>query len=143
MGIESKILNAHLLTDRFGRFPSFHDAEVVHMALHRRDRHSFDPSLESSIRVFEMSGEIDERGSYRLKNEVLVLFRFSKIVNLSLADFNQQNVLSHLEITHLSDRAGDKVKFKVAFSGIFGLTAQFHCDSVSIESVEPYVRSES
>lgn len=76
-------------------------------------------------------------------NLCLVRFRFSKIINLSLADFNQQNALQYLEIEHLSGRERDKVKFKVLFEGIFGVKAKFHCDSVSIESVEPYVLKQS
>jgi hypothetical protein len=143
MEVQDKIKNANLLIDIFGRFPSFHDAEVFRITLDRGDKGGFDPSLEALIHVFEGTSEIDESGHYRLKNHVLVLFRFSKIVNLKLADFNQQNVLQHLEISKLSDRERDKVKFRVVFAGIFGVTASFHCHSVSIESVEPYVRKES
>jgi hypothetical protein len=87
--------------------------------------------------------EIDESGRYELKNHVLVLFRFSRIINLKLADFNQQNVLRALEIINLSNREHDKVKFKVRFAGIFGVTASFHCDAVSIKSVEPYLPNKS
>ena len=42
MGIETKIENANLLTDIFGCFPSFHDAEVLRITLDRGDRHDFD-----------------------------------------------------------------------------------------------------
>lgn len=88
-------------------------------------------------------GEVDESGYRQWRTDVLVLFRFSKIVNLSLADFNQQNVLAYLEIVNLSDREQDKVKFKIVLAGIFGVTAKFHCNSVSIESVETYVRGKA
>lgn len=138
-----KIKNVNLLIDVFGHFPSFHDAEVLRIALDRGDREYFDPSLQALIHLFEMSREVDESGRYQLKNHVLVLFRFSKVVDLQLREFNHQNVLQNLEIIALSDRERDKVKFKVVFAGIFGLTAVFHCDAVSIESVEPYVSKEA
>jgi hypothetical protein len=138
-----KIKNSNLLIDVFHRFPSFHDAEVLRIALDRGERSGFDPSLEALVHVFEGTGEVDENGRYRLKNHVLVLFRFSKIVNLQLTDFNQQNVLWNLEIINLSDRERDKVKFKVVFRSSFGVSASFHCEAVSIESVEPYVRKVS
>ena len=134
-----KIQNANLLIDVFGRFPSFHDAEVLRITLDRGDRTDLNPSLEALIHVFEVTPEVDDNGRYQLKNHVLVLFRFSKIVNLQLTDFNQQNVLWDLEIIHLSDRERDKVKFKVVFRSSFGVSASFHCEAVSIESVEPYV----
>jgi len=131
-----KIRNHQLLTEVFGYFPSFHDAEVFRIMLDRGDKGAGEQSLEALIHVFEMTPEVDESGHYRLKNHVLVLFRFSKIVNLKLTDFNYQNVLQSLKIVTLSDRERDKVKFKVVLAGIFGVSASFHCDSVSIESVE-------
>jgi hypothetical protein len=142
MGIESNIQNSHLLTDIYRRWPSFHDAEVLHLTLDRGERGNFEPSLEAAVHVFEMTSDVDDKGHYDLKNHVVVRFRFSRIVNLSLADFNQQNVLQYLEIENLSDREQDKVKFKVIFEGIFGVKAKFHCDSVSIESVESYARKQ-
>jgi Asp-tRNA(Asn)/Glu-tRNA(Gln) amidotransferase C subunit len=141
--MESKIQNSHLLTGIFGRWPSFHDAEVLRITLDRGESGSFEPSLEAVIHVFEMTSEVDDKGYYLLKNHVAVCFRFREIVNLSLEGFNQQNVLQHLAIDHLSDREQDKVKFKVVFEGIFGVEAEFHCESISIESVEPYAREQS
>lgn len=129
--------------DIFGRWPSFHDAEVLNIALDRGDRGTFGPSLEAAVHVFEGTSQVDDEGRYVLKNHVLVRMRFSRIVNLTLADFNHQNVLGSLEIEHLSDRAHDKVKFAVRVSGIFGVNAKFHCDSISIEWVEPYSREQS
>ena len=143
MGIESKIQNSHLLTDIFGRWPSFHDAEVLRLTLDRGERDNFEPSLEAAVHVFEMTSDVDDKGRYVLNNHVVVRFRFSRIVNLSLEGFNRQNVLQYLEIENLSDREQDKVKFKVLFEGIFGVKAKFHCDSVNLESVEPYVHKQS
>jgi len=142
LSIESKIENSHLLTDIFGRWPSFHDAEVLNITLDRGERGTFEPSLQAAVHVFEGTSQVDDEGErrYVLKNHVVVRMRFSRIGNLSLADFNQQNVLWSLKIEHLSDRPRDKVKFAVIFHGTFGATAKFHCDAVSIESVEPYSR---
>jgi hypothetical protein len=133
----SDIQNEHLLTDVFGRFPSFHDAEVVSISLNRcgRDRCA---ELEALVHVWEMTSQVDEAGRYLLQHHSLVKFRFSRIINLELIDFNQQNVLAYLEITKTSDRERDKVKFRVWFRGIHGVTARFHCEAVSIESVEPF-----
>lgn len=133
----SEIRNEHLLTDVFGRFPSFHDAEVVSISLNRHGLDSF-AELEALVHVFEMTNQIDEEGRYVLQHHSLVKFKFSRIINLELADFNQQNVLAYLEITKPSDRDRDKVKFRVYFRGIHGVTARFHCEAVSIESVEPF-----
>jgi hypothetical protein len=55
MGIESNIENSHLLTDIFGRWPSFHDAELLRMTLGRGEAQSFSPYLQATIHVFEMT----------------------------------------------------------------------------------------
>jgi hypothetical protein len=137
LSIESKIENSHLLTAIFGRWPSFHDAEVLNIALDRGERGAFDPSLEAAFRLYEGTSGMDQEGRYVLKNHVVVRIKFSRIVNLTLADFNQQNALGSLVIEHLSDRERDTVKFRVVFESIFGVKAKFHCESVRIESVEP------
>ena len=133
----SDIQNEYLLTDVFGGFPSFHDAEVVTISLKRHGRDSY-AELEAVVHVFEMTDKVDESGRYILQNHSLVKFRFSRIINLELADFNQQNVLAHLDITKTSDRDTDNIRFRVLLKGIHGVTASFHCEAVSIESVEPF-----
>jgi hypothetical protein len=120
MGIESKIQNSHLLTDIFGRWPSFHDAEVLRIMLDRDEARLFGPYLQATIHLFEMTPQIDERGRYVLKNHVAVTFRFIEIYELKLEDFNHQNVLQGLSIYNVSDRQLERIKFEVSFDGIFG-----------------------
>ena len=65
VGVETKIQNSHLLTDVFGRWPSFHDAEVTRIVLDRDET----PYLEATIHVFEMTSQI-EHGAYVLKTHI-------------------------------------------------------------------------
>jgi hypothetical protein len=138
MGVESKIQNSHLLTDIFGRWPSYHDAEVLRIILDRDEAWPFTPYLQATIHVFEMTSQINERGSYVLKNHVAVTFQFFEIYELKLEDFNQQNVLQGLSIFDVSDRQLERIKIEVSFDGIFGVSAKFQCNSISIESVVPF-----
>jgi hypothetical protein len=142
MSIESKIKNSHLLTDVFGRFPTFHDAEVLRITLDRGQAQPFSPYLQATIHVFEMTSQVDEQGRYVLENHVAVTFKFIEIYKLSLEDFNQQNVLQGLSIEDISERQLERIKFEVSFDGIFGVTARFQCNSISIETVEPYLREQ-
>jgi hypothetical protein len=142
MGIESKIQNSHLLTDIFGRWPSFHDAEVLRIALDRNEARPFFPYLQAMIHLFEMTPQIDERNRYVLKNHVAVTFRFLEIYKLELEDFNQQNVLEVLSIIDVSDRQLERIKFEVSFDGSVGVSAKFQCNSISLERVEPFVHKQ-
>ena len=52
----------------FGRVPSFHDAEIVSLSLHRRA-----PSM-LSIHAWNMTKEVDDRGYFVLDRHAVVTF---------------------------------------------------------------------
>lgn len=131
----AKIEDVHLLTSVFGRFPSFHDAEVRRINLIRKDVKVL-PTLEAQIYVFEMTSEVRE-GRYVLKNESLVTLGFFEIDGLTVSDFNNQNVLQDLYIQVVSDRQMENIKFDVSFEGLDGLDAKFSCRAVKVLSVTP------
>ncbi|MBK8812730.1 MAG: hypothetical protein IPN69_18635 [Acidobacteria bacterium] len=79
----SKIQNGHLLTDVFGKFPSFHDSEVHRISLIRETR-SFGPTLTALVHVFEVIKESHERKRRFLENHACVEFRFSKVSDLEI-----------------------------------------------------------
>lgn len=139
----SKIQNSYLLTNIFGKFPSFHDAEVHQLNLVRGETRSFNPTLFALIHVYQMTSEVDEKNRYILENHVLVEFRFSKVSDLEIAGFNHQNVLQFLEITETSSAEEENTEFEILFEGIFGVSAKFRCETISIESVTPYEREAS
>ncbi|MBK8812704.1 MAG: hypothetical protein IPN69_18505 [Acidobacteria bacterium] len=134
----SKIQNGHLLTDVFGKFPSFHDSEVHRINLIRETR-SFGPTLTALIHVFEVIKESHEKKRRFLESHAFVEFRFSKVSDLEIVGFNYQNVLQSLEITEVVEAETEKPKYEISFEGIFGVSARFYCEEISIESVEPYV----
>jgi hypothetical protein len=132
----AKIQNIHLLESVFGYFPSFHDAEVLRIVLDRRGEGIL-PTMEAQIYVFEMTSEVED-GKCVLKNRSIITFQFIDIDQLALDGFNQQNVLSGLNISDISDDQLEPLKFEVRFEGIFGIDAHFRCRDVRIVRVEPY-----
>ena len=131
-----QIENVHLLEDVFGRFPSFHDAEVLRITMNRVLGGVL-PTLEAQVHVFEMTSEIVD-GSYVLKNHTRVTFQFLEFDELVLEGFNHQNALQGLRLIDISDRQLEDLKFEVGFDGIFGVDASFKCKSIKIVSVEPF-----
>jgi hypothetical protein len=131
-----KIENIDLLTDIFGRFPSFHDSEVVRLTLDRSKENR--TCLEATIRLFETTSAVDDNGYCILKNHVLVDFCFCGIEKLMLGGFNHQNVLWDLYITPHDDSEGNFSNFEVLFEGIFGVHATFECASVRVDYVKPF-----
>lgn len=123
----------------FGRWPSFHDAEVLALRLDRgdgsTDPQSMGPRLEADIHVFELTGEVDPGGFYRLRNHTLATMAFHGVDNLTLHDFNNQNVLHGIELWDISDGQLEQLKWDVRFEGAFGMTATFLCARVEVLQV--------
>jgi hypothetical protein len=133
------IQNSQALTNIFGKWPSFHDAEIVRICLNREGKKG--PYLEACIYVFEQSSEVDETGHYILKNPTLVTFHFTHIVLESLKWFNQQNVLWDLEITDILPQKNEGCNFRVEMPSSFGCEARFNCREIIVDKVEPYEKN--
>jgi hypothetical protein len=137
------IENTEAVTEIFGHWPSFHDAEVVSIHLNRHGHGAFrGPTVEATIHVFEMTNEIDERGLYVCRHHTLVKLRFAQADNIRIDDFNIQNALSGIKIVDISARQLEDVKFEVQFDPSFGASMDFVCKAVSVISVEPWVQTE-
>jgi hypothetical protein len=124
----SQMINSGAVTSIFGGWPSLHDAEVIRVTL---DRDGPDgPELETDIHVFEMTGEVDARGFYELRNHTLVKLRFAGVDQLRLEEFGPQNVLLQLSLGDISDRQLAVLKWDVSFDSSVGVSARFLCTSV-------------
>ena len=109
----------------FGRWPSFHDAEIVSLHLHRSD-----PSV-LAIYAWNMTDKVDASGHYELEREALVTFTLLGVSDLELADFSVQNVISSLEIEKRD------TGFRITLSPCYGLCGTLVAESVNV-SVTPW-----
>jgi hypothetical protein len=134
--VHEGIANHEALTSTFGKWPSFHDAEILRMRLDRGLEEP--PSVEADIHLWEMTSDVDERGFYVLTNHTLVTLRFDGIRELELNGFNHQNVLSNLELEDLSELATPGVHWGVSLPSSFGVGGRFVCASISVARAEPY-----
>lgn len=131
-----EVENAEALVRLFGRWPSFHDSEVIRIVLDREDPAG--PSLRAQIHVFEMTDQIDKRGHYVLKNHTLVTLRFEDILLKSLKSFNNQNVLWDLEIIPVDPEANQGRRLRVEMPSSHGLEASFLCRKAIIDEVQAF-----
>lgn len=139
----TEIENGHLLIDRFGYWPSFHDAEVVRARFERDGEDA--PFLECVIYVFEMTKEVDEKGFYELKNHTLVTLRFCDIDVEHFNDWNTQNVLFGLEISEIqrTDRMkGQDKRMQVEMNSSYGCQAKLTCSAIKILGAEDYFKDQ-
>lgn len=139
-----EIPGADALIKVFGRWPSFHDAEVVRFVLERAEPFRAGPSIVADIHAFEVTGHVGTNGAYVLRNHTLVSFRFVGVDQVELNGFNNQNVLWNLVISDIRDRQLEELNYEITFGSSFGMDARFLCREVSVEGVRAWdARGES
>lgn len=135
MTIEDKIKNVELLTEAFGRFPTFHDAAVEQIVLDRGDwKSNIRPNLLAKIRALKLVSKDDGNGNW-LWSHHLVELRFSGIDDVSLQGFNLQNVLFDLHIEEIPAPESSAKRYEVLFESTYGVGVEFTCSEITVESV--------
>ena len=140
--------NSKMLTDIFGYWPSFHDAEIHEANLNVSDREpwvvgSASPVLEMTIHVFEMTKDLTPDGHFVLTKHTMTRLRFRNVEGLQLSDFSFQNCIFELvfgiePMSYLHgggplDGPPPNV-LTVRIHSSVGLSGQFKCQSAEVLS---------
>ena len=129
---------------RFGQWPSFHDGEVLRIVLDRTSRTpsgSYIPTIEVHIHGWIMSHETSEAGFYKLENESIVSILFEDVFGLELEGFNQQNVLSSLNLTLNADPKCSAQTLHVELEHCYVFSAEFTARRAKILDIVPYAEA--
>jgi hypothetical protein len=129
------------LTEIFGRWPSFHDSEVINVRLERRGRDQWEgPVAYVSVHVFEGYRDAERSTEVKWRNHTIVTFRFAPVVDISLGGLNQQNAIQ--DLTFETERPENRhvtwvgPAYRVNFQPSFGLGISFVCRSVELDKVD-------
>jgi hypothetical protein len=114
------IPGASTLIERFGVWPSFHDAEIVSLCLNRAGESTL------VVHTFRMTSAINERGQYICDLHTLVTFSFGEILGMELSDFSHQNVIFGLSISQ------NEGAFELRLDPCYGLAGSIKTDCISI-----------
>lgn len=127
---------------RFGQWPSFHDGEVHRIVLDRTVRSpsgSYIPSVEIHLRGWIMGPEVTDQGFYKLHNDSVVRFLFEDIFDFELEGFNQQNVLSSLNLSFIEDPRDGGQALHVELEHCYQFSGEFSARKAKTLGVAPYV----
>ena len=128
MSPEQFIIDAQKVTDHFGKWPDFHDAEIVRISLDRTGLSG--PTLEFTLFGWGWNGVVLPSGFYDRPLLSLIRFRCDGLEEDSeFGGFNHQNVLNGLHLEQ-SDAL-----ISVKLTSIFGVGGQFKCRYVTIVDV--------
>ena len=141
--IESLIQGSEKLTDIFGYWPSFHDAEVLELNFFRGDvepaknRYVF-PVLTVKLHVWELTKTVDSKGFLVLKHHTLTTLRFHDVEeDFHMKGFNHQNAIFQLLIEQQQRPAGPSPFFSVEFQSSFGMDTSFRCSRIEVVDAVP------
>ncbi|HYT21112.1 MAG TPA: Imm50 family immunity protein [Candidatus Polarisedimenticolia bacterium] len=101
--IASLIVGSEKLTSIFGRWPSFHDAEIHDLHLQRgyinpEDQVYEFPLLTVRLHLWLMTRDIDQKGFYVSTKHTLTKMKFYDVDNFRMEGFNHQNAIFGLGI---------------------------------------------
>ena len=92
--IASLIVGSEKLTSIFGRWPSFHDAEIHDLHLQR----GYINLLTVRLHLWLMTRDIDQKGFYVSTKHTLTKMKFYDVDNFRMEGFNHQNAIFGLGI---------------------------------------------
>jgi hypothetical protein len=124
LDVTDKVPGASELTKWFGYWPSFHDAEVLDIELHRTGH--------STVRIhtFETSSETNSQGFFICTKHVIVGFILEGLKDLHLNDFNGQNVITGLDLKQIGEG------YELTLEGCHGVDGTLTADRIHID-IEP------
>ena len=123
--MDIKIPGIDNVISHFGEWPSFHDAEIVEVHLHRKD------ASWIKINAWHMTNKINEKGHYIKDKHATVIFNFKDIIDIELVDFSHQNVISSLDIEQV------KEGYKLILWPCYGLSGYITAKDINI-SITPF-----
>jgi hypothetical protein len=127
-----------------GMWPSFHDAEVLKFTVdrtHVATAKELSPVLDLHLRGWVMTSEVTEQGFYRLRGDAIFHFQFEGVTKLHVEGFNNQNVLSALNLELVDDphTQGRKV-LQVELEHCYEFEASFTAQRARVLSITPYAQ---
>jgi hypothetical protein len=140
--IELLIRGSEKLTDIFGYWPSFHDAEVLDLHFWRgqsdisKGVYDF-PVLTLRIHLWELTKEVNTEGYLVLGHHTLTTLRFSDVHDFEMRDFNHQNSIMELTLSSHERTKPPSPYFAVQLVPAFGINASFKCIGVEVVDAVP------
>jgi hypothetical protein len=132
------------VVDHLGLWPSFHDAEVLKLVIDRMSDPVGSgprPALDLHLRGWVMTSEVTAEGFYKLHGEAVFHFRFEGVSEVRIEGFNNQNVLSSLNLELVSHpRDANRQVLHVELEHCYEFEASFTAERARVLSITPYAQ---
>jgi len=120
-----------------GFWPSFHDAEIISFAVSRAlplESGVSAANLTVHVRQYAEVGAGTAEYQLAIVKSILVNFIFNGVLDLSISEFNHQNVINSITFKKTEFQGAPSIS--VDIESIWGFGGWLQCNSVAVESVE-------
>lgn len=120
-----------------GFWPSFHDAEVISFSVSRAlplDTSISIAKLVVNVRQYAEAGVGTAEYALEIAKNVLINFVFNGVSDLSISEFNYQNVINSIKFKNTELHGAPSIF--VDIESIWGFEGSLQCSSAAVESVE-------
>lgn len=134
----SLVENAAPVVALYGRWPTFHDADLLRLTLDLVTSSRDGARCEVTLLAFRMTDQVDARGQYVLTDYALVTLGFENVYVACLPEFE---IAGLYQIFGLTIEAADGAlssgrKLRVAIGPVAGAEGVLYCDRASVLSLE-------
>jgi len=133
-GVDELIVGSEKLRAVYGKWPRFHDAEVIEVHLWRGETGRADEQFAARVLTVKVH-LLQEAPTSR---EMVAVLQFDGVDDFRMEGFNHQNVLLGIEIKERSGKepgSDGPADFVVKFEGAFGMSASFRCGGIEVVEV--------
>jgi hypothetical protein len=116
-----EVAGSQALIEWFGRWPSFHDGEILSLSLNRSG------SSRVRIHTWEMTTEVDAKGYFILRKHVIVSFFLDGLTDLELNGFSPQNVIFGLSVQR------SESGLQLRLDPCYGIAGTLTADAIRVE----------
>lgn len=133
------------ILELYGKWPSFHDAEILSVNLDRgKAEGKFGPTVTINLHGFEITNELNDKGHYKTVKHAQIVFQFYDVVEFELTHgFGTQNPLSGVSIEDVRSHQLEGINYSVGFGAHLNCDIELRCSSIMVASVEEGVPNES
>ena len=114
------IPGAQELFDWFGYWPDFHDAEIISFRL------EIGTTSSLVVHTWEMTSQVDAKGFYELRKNVVVEFVIEEIETIDLQDLWDHSILLSLGIEKI------ETGFRLSLSAAYGLCGTLEANGLCL-----------
>jgi len=141
--LESIVENAEPVLAVYGRWPSFHDFEIVRVVFDRTLAEEPDgPHVTAYIHMWQIVGRRPDGRSFVFDKHRIVGLRFCSVGRHGFRWFNNQNAIDDTVVQTSADESG-KLLFDIRLPSLHGAELQLICRRARVVSIEEGIPPDS